>query len=129
MRVALNLKNITYTHKYLDLINNEPNSEEYSRINPSKTVPTLIVTKTYGPTIILTQSIPSLEYLDEAYPNLTLLPPKGINARATVRAVAAIIASDVQPVTNSRILTKVSDLGADKEAFAKEIMTRGVAGL
>jgi maleylacetoacetate isomerase len=126
MRIALDLKNITPTYKYVNLIKNEQSSEEYSRINPSLAVPTLIITKTSGPTTKLTQSIPALEYLEEAYPNLRPLLPKEADARATVRTLAAVIASDVQPLTNLRMLKKVGDLGGDKAAYAKEIMTAGL---
>lgn len=126
MRIALNLKNITPTYKYVNLINNEQSSEEYTHINPSHTVPTLIITKNSGPTIKLTQSVPALEYLEEAYPNLRPLLPKDADARAKVRTLVAIIASDVQPVTNLRILKRVSKLGGDKAAFAKELMTAGL---
>ncbi|KFY73796.1 hypothetical protein V499_06135 [Pseudogymnoascus sp. VKM F-103] len=127
LRIALNLKSITPTYKYVNLIAKEQRSEEYTLINPSHTVPTLIITPSSGgPPTKITQSIPALEYLEEAYPSLRPLLPKDLAGRATVRTLTAIIAADLQPITNLSILNRVGDIGGDKALWAKEIMAQGL---
>ncbi|KFY34066.1 hypothetical protein V494_07086 [Pseudogymnoascus sp. VKM F-4513 (FW-928)] len=126
IRIALNLKGIAPTYKYVNLVNKEQRSEEYTRVNPSHTVPTLIITPSSGgPPTKITQSIPALEYLEEAYPSLRPLLPKDLRARATVRTLTALIAADVQPITNLSILNRVDAIGGDKAVWAREIMTAG----
>lgn len=127
LRIALNLKGITPTYKYINLVKKEQRTEEYTLINPSHTVPTLIITSpSGGPPVKLTQSIPALEYLDEAYPSMRPLLPKNLATRATVRTLTAIIAADVQPITNLSILNRVEAFGGDKAVWAREIMTQGL---
>lgn len=126
MRIALNLKGIAPTYRYINLLSNEQKSDEYARINPSHTVPTLVVTKPDGQSITIPQSISALEYLEDAYPNVRPLLPEDAASRATVRTLVDIIASDTQPITNLRILVKVSSLGGDRAAFAREMMTDGL---
>ncbi|OBT63883.1 maleylacetoacetate isomerase [Pseudogymnoascus sp. 23342-1-I1] len=127
LRIALNLKSIKPTYKYINLIKKEQRTSEYTLINPSHTVPTLIITPSSGsPPLKLTQSIPALEYLEEAYPSLRPLLPAAPAARATVRTLTAIIAADVQPITNLSILNRVEAIGGDKALWAREIMTQGL---
>ncbi|KFY28182.1 hypothetical protein V493_03060, partial [Pseudogymnoascus sp. VKM F-4281 (FW-2241)] len=96
-------------------------------INPSHTVPTLIITPSSGgPSVKITQSIPALEYLEEAYPSQRPLLPKDLAARATVRTLVAILAADVQPITNLAILNRVEAMGGDKALWAREIMAGGL---
>lgn len=127
LRIALNLKGITPTYKYVNLVKKEQRNEEYTLINPSHTVPTLIITPpSGGPVVKITQSIPALEYLEEAYPSMRPLLPKDVATRATVRTLTAIIAADLQPITNLSILNRVGDIGGDKAVWAREIMTAGL---
>ncbi|OBT42785.1 maleylacetoacetate isomerase [Pseudogymnoascus sp. WSF 3629] len=127
LRIALNLKSITPTYKYVNLVAKEQRSEEYTLINPSHTVPTLIITPSSGaPPIKLTQSIPALEYLEEAYPSLRPLLPKDLAARATVRTLTAIIVADIQPITNLSVLSRVEAIGGNKAVWAREIMAQGL---
>lgn len=126
LRIALNLKGITPAKTFVNLIGNAQNDPDYTSVNPSHSVPTLVITKPSGQTTKITQSISALEYLEEAYPQLAPLLPKDVDARATARTLAQIIASDVQPVTNLRILVKIGELGGDRPAYAKEMMTAGL---
>lgn len=128
LRIALNLKNIKPTYKYINLVKKEQRTEEYTLINPSHTVPTLIITPSTGaPPIKITQSIPALEYLEEAYPSVRPLLPADLATRATVRTLTAILAADVQPITNLAILNRVDAMGGDKVLWAREIMAQGLA--
>ena len=132
LRIACNLKQIPLTYSYINLLSNDQSSESYTKINPSKSVPTLTLppnlTPNGGPHGSITQSLAALEYLEEAYPDrYPLLPPLSKKtARAQVRTLANIIACDVQPVTNLRILSRVRALGGDGGVWAKDLMTDGL---
>ncbi|MCJ1448555.1 MAG: hypothetical protein MMC23_009072 [Stictis urceolatum] len=95
-------------------------------MNSSKSVPTLQVSGTRD--LNISQSIAALEYLEEAYPSQTpLLPPTNDTAaRAIVRSLANIIACDIQPITNLRVLKKVKKLGGVPDDWSKDFMERGL---
>ena len=102
LRIALNLKDIPYDLKTLTgaFIPQTPSS-----LNPAQTVPTLIFQDPgdgKGP-LTLTQSIAALEYLEEAYPESKALLPKDARARAQVRTLVNIIATDIHPLTTHRV--------------------------
>ena len=94
-------------------------------MNPSHLVPTLI---TENGALKLTQSLAILEYLEERYPEKPLLP-KDLQKRATVRNLVGILALDVQPVANLRILIHVEKFGANRGAWAKEFLQDGLDGI
>ncbi|OJI82662.1 hypothetical protein ABZX51_005703 [Aspergillus tubingensis] len=131
LRIALNLKSIPYTSIPINLLKNEHHSNQNTSLNPSASVPTLIIENPEhtndGKTIIIPQSLAALEYLEETHPTAhPLLPPTSDpTARATVRTLANIIACDVQPVTNMRILKRVAPLGVDRETWSKELVEDG----
>ena len=65
----------------------------------------------------LIQSLAIIEYLDEVRPDPPLLPP-GPADRARVRALAAIVACDIHPINNLRVLRYLSHtLGHDEAAI------------
>ncbi|KAF9396190.1 Glutathione S-transferase zeta-1 [Podila verticillata] len=106
VRIALNLKNIEYEVRPINLLKGEQRSEEYIQIQPFGFVPAFIDDKT-GHTLI--QSVSILEFLEETRPQYPLLPKDPIE-RAT-------------PVTNLRILKYVGD---DKKAeWAKHFLSEG----
>lgn len=101
VRIALNLKQLPYTYKPVHLVRNggEQHAEPYARLNPSELVPTLVDGNT-----VLTQSMAIMEYLEEAYPGKAALLPTDTKARAQARALAQLIASDIHPLNNLRVL-------------------------
>lgn len=125
LRIALHHKSIPFTPHYINLIKAAQREPEYTSINPSANVPTLLITSPTSTTKI-TQSIAGLEYLEEAYPDVAPLLPKDVKQRAVVRTLVGVIASDVQPVTNLKILQKVDALGGNKAEYAKEMMQKGL---
>jgi maleylacetoacetate isomerase len=130
LRIVMNLKGLKYESVYVNLLSGEQFGEKYGELNPSRLVPTLQHTKSGSETAVtLTQSMAILEYLEEEFPeNTSLLPPRSdAAARATVRALANIVACDTQPPTNLRILTRITRLGGSKEDWAKELMHEGLA--
>lgn len=129
LRIALNLKNLEYDVTTVDLLRGEHQTPAYVDLNPSKAVPLLTITEDpVERSMTLSQSMAILEYLEERFSDSTpLLPsPSDTAGRARVRALANLIASDVQPVTNLQILRAVDNLGGDKALWAKEFMTRGL---
>ena len=66
---------------------------------------------------MLTQSLAIIEYLEEKYPSPPLLPARPED-RAYVRALAQIIACDIHPLNNLRVLNYLREerLGHDEEA-------------
>lgn len=126
LRIALNLKNIPAEHASVHLFKGEQRSSEHRTLNPSGSVP--VLTHLAHQEFPITQSIAALEYLEEMYPDGTpLLPPvsKPIE-RAKVRTLVNVVASDIQPITNRRIVKAVGDLGGDADEWSKAHMTRGL---
>ncbi|MDP3669715.1 MAG: maleylacetoacetate isomerase [Telluria sp.] len=113
VRIALNLKGLAYESVPVHLLRNggEHLQSDYRAINPSALIPSL---RDDGAT--LTQSLAILEYLEEAHPLVPLLPA-GALARARVRALALMVACDIHPITNLRVLKYLSGtLGVSEDA-------------
>ena len=113
VRIALNLKGLDYDAVPVHLLRDGGQHllDEYRAINPSGLVPAF-----QDDAITLTQSMAILEYLEEAYPHVPLLP-QGAVARAHVRELAQIIACDIHPINNLRVLKYlVRHLGQSEEA-------------
>jgi len=105
VRIALNLKGLAYDIIPVHLVKDggEQFSKEYQQLNPQSLVPTLLDNQQ-----VITQSLAILEYLEEAYPTLPLLPTDTIT-RAKVRGFAQVIACDIHPLDNLRVLKYLVD--------------------
>jgi maleylpyruvate isomerase len=113
VRIALELKGLQYAQTAVDLRHGEQNSAGYLAINPQGLVPTLDVDG-----VAINQSIAILEWLEETHPLPSLLPSDPID-RARVRAMTALVACDIHPLNNLRVLHSLRhDLGADEIAVA-----------
>lgn len=111
LRIALNLKGLTYEQVAVDLRKEEHLGDAYRAINPQQLVPALEVDGN-----VLIQSPAIIEWLEERYPKPPLLPSEP-NERAAVRALAAIVGCDIHPVNNRRILEMLRHrFGADDAA-------------
>ena len=123
VRTALNLKGLDYEYAAYHLRKGEQRSERYLDLNPQGLVPALEISDG----VVLSQSIAIIEYLDEVYPVPPLLPADPL-ARARVRSLALMVASDIHPLNNLRILKHLSNrFGADEEAVAEWFRTWVVA--
>ncbi len=114
VRAALNLKGIAFDQATYALRKGEQRSPAYLALNPQGLVPSLET-----PDGILTQSLAIIEWLDEVYPDPALLPrdPWG---RARVRSLAQIIALDIHPINNLRVLQYLGQtFGADEAQQAE----------
>jgi maleylacetoacetate isomerase len=111
VRIALNLKGLDAERRYIHLANGAQHHADYRAINPQGFVPYLI-----DGDISLGQSLAIIEYLDERYPDPPLLPADAA-ARARVRAVAQMIACDIHPLNNTRVLSYLgNELKVDDSA-------------
>jgi maleylacetoacetate isomerase len=127
VRIALNLKQLTYQYIPVHLVNNggEQNAQDYLRLNPNALVPSLVDD---DEDFILNQSMSIIEYLDEKYPKPVKLMPDHALDRAMVRAMAQDIACDVQPLANLRVLNALEEFGCeskDKPVWAKKWIEKG----
>ena len=112
VRIALNLKGLDYDAIPVHLLRDggEQLQEKYRAINPSGLVPAF-----QDDYITLTQSMAILEYLDDAHPQTPIMPKEAVE-RARVRELAQIIACDIHPVNNLRVLRYLThDLGLSEE--------------
>lgn len=131
-RIALNLKGLTYAQAGVDLRTGAQRSDAFRALNPQGLVPALEVGPEHGGPAVLTQSPAILEWLEEAFPTPPLLPAAALE-RAQVRAMAALIACDIHPLNNLRVLTALrTTFGADQaavDAWAAGWITPGFAAL
>jgi len=98
VRIALNLKKLPYETAAIHLRRNDQSTPDYLGVNPQGLVPTL---EDNGRTLI--QSLAIIEYLDETHPDPPLLPKHPAD-RARVRGLAEIVACDIHPINNLRVL-------------------------
>jgi maleylacetoacetate isomerase len=110
VRIALNLKGLAYDAVSIHLRRNDQSKPDYHRVNPQELVPTL---ETDGQTLI--QSLAIIEYLDEIHPDPPLLPHTPAE-RARVRALADIVACDIHPINNLRVLRYLTHSFARSES-------------
>ncbi|HZK90479.1 MAG TPA: maleylacetoacetate isomerase [Stellaceae bacterium] len=112
VRIALNLKGLAYDDAFIHLRRGDQRGGDYLAVNPQGLVPALEID---GRTLI--QSMAIVEYLDETHPEPPFLPADPA-ARARVRALAAIVACDIHPINNLRVLRYLSrPLGHDQAAI------------
>ncbi|SEJ49224.1 maleylacetoacetate isomerase [Sphingobium sp. AP50] len=105
VRIALNLKGVAYSDAFHHLRRGEQNAPDYLALNPQGLLPTLEIGDA-----VLTQSLAICDYLDEVYPDPPLLPSDALE-RAYVRAFSQVIACDIHPVQNLKILDRLRALG------------------
>ena len=100
VRIGLNLKGLRYETVPVHLVRDggEQHQADYTAMNPQHMVPTL----THGVRVIR-QSLAILEYLDEAWPSPRLLPMTARD-RARVRSLAQLVAADIHPLNNLRVM-------------------------
>jgi maleylpyruvate isomerase len=124
VRIVAALKGLEIELISRHLRKGEQNQPDYLKINPQAYVPALILDDGTA----LTQSLAICEYFDELYPEPPLLPDT-IGARAHVRALAYVVACDIHPLQNLKILNRVRALGQDDEGvneWAKTVIEDGL---
>jgi maleylacetoacetate isomerase len=99
VRIALALKDVEVTTITKQLRRGEQRAKDFLEINPQGFVPVLSLDDGH----MIPQSLAIIEYLDEVYPQPPLLPAAPIE-RARVRALSLLIACDIHPLNNLRVL-------------------------
>ncbi len=105
VRIVLNLKGLEHEIVPVSLApgESEHRKEAYRRKNPQMLVPFL-----EDGDIAIGQSMAILEYLEETYPDVKLLPNEQ-PLRSQVRAFCNMIACDIHPILNLRIMSYIRD--------------------
>jgi maleylacetoacetate isomerase len=108
VRIAANLKGISYRQCFVHLRQGEQRGADYLARNPAGLVPLW-----HERDLTIAQSLAIILYLDESHPQPPLLPADPA-ARAVAREIALAIAADVHPLGNLRVLDKLTaDFGLD----------------
>jgi maleylacetoacetate isomerase/maleylpyruvate isomerase len=125
VRIALQLKGLAYDYLPVHLVKGEHRQEQYAAVSPSCLVPTLVTDDGQ----LLGQSMAIIEYLDETHPQPPLLPADPLD-RARVRALAQLIACEIHPLNNLRVLkylTRELKVGEDaKNAWYRHWVRDGL---
>jgi maleylacetoacetate isomerase len=102
VRIALNLKGLDYESRTVNLADGEQKSSAYRDLNPQGLVPALEIDGK-----LLTQSLAIIDYLDATHPEPRFVPEDPAD-RSHVLAMALIVACDIHPLNNLRVLKYLS---------------------
>ena len=112
VRIALHLKGLAYDYLPVHLARGEQKKPAFAAVTAEGLVPVLEIDDDRR----LTQSMAIIEYLDETHPQPPLLPADALG-RARVRALAQIVACEIHPLNNLRVLKYlVGELKASEDA-------------
>ena len=126
VRIALNLKQLPHEIVPVHLVNNggEQHAEAYRDMNPQGCVPTLL-----DGSRVFRQSMAIIEYLEESYPGGAALLPSTARERARVRALAQVVACDIHPLNNLRVMQflerEFSSPQVERERWTRHWITQG----
>jgi maleylacetoacetate isomerase len=127
VRIALALKGLSYEHVGVHLGKGEQHRPEFAAVNPQHLVPALQDSEH-----LLYQSLAIIEYLEETHPEPRLLPTDAVE-RSRVRSLAQIIACEIHPLNNLRVLNYLTgQLGISEEqklTWYRHWVTTGFAAL
>lgn len=132
VRIALHYKNIDFTYVPVHLVKDggEQFLDAHRQRNSFAQVPVLEFQQDNSKHY-LSQSLAIMEFLEENFSDMstpTILPQSPIQ-RAYVRQLAEMINSGIQPIQNLSVLTKISELGADKVLWARHWIQDGLEKL
>lgn len=127
VRIALNLKGIAYQARPVNLVESEQRGSAHLARNPQGLVPALDADG-----VVLTQSLAIIDWLDSVQPEPRLIPAEPV-ARARAWARALLIACDIHPIDNLRVLKRLeAQFGADqaaKDDWYRHWLREGLAAL
>ena len=111
VRIALELKGLAYEYKPVHLLKKENLQDSYKAVAPTGLVPALVL----DDGTVLEQSMAIIEYLDDTHPEPPLVPRDALG-RAKVRALAQLVACEIHPLNNTRVLRYLTnDLKVDDD--------------
>ncbi|MEZ5708243.1 MAG: maleylacetoacetate isomerase [Blastomonas sp.] len=112
VRIALNLKGVDYQAVPTSLLAGEQRNEDYLARNPQGLVPMLHIDG-----VDISQSLAIIDYLDARFPEPRLIPADPLE-RATALAFAQVIAADIHPLNNLRVLKYLKrQMGQEQDAI------------
>ncbi len=123
VRIALHLKQIAFETVPVDLVAGDQRDAEYLAVNPVAGVPALVLEDG----TVLTQSMAILEWIEARHPDPALIPRDPVQA-ALIRGAALVMAADVHPVNNLKVVQQLKAMGHDQDeavAWMQDWMTRG----
>jgi maleylacetoacetate isomerase len=127
VRIALNLKGLRHERVPVHLVKDggQQHGAAFREINPQELVPALVDGQR-----VIRQSLAIIEYLDEIHPDPPLLPTTPRD-RAHVRGLAQLVACDIHPINNLRVmqyLERELGVGADaRDAWTRHWIRQGFA--
>ena len=127
VRIALNMKGLDYEQASIHLAKGRQYAPEFAEVSPQNLVPVL---EHDGRRLY--QSLAIIEYLDEKFPQPPFLP-KDSPGRNRVRSLALIIACEIHPLNNTRVLAYLTDTlklnDEQKSAWYRHWVTVGFTSL
>ena len=127
VRIALNLKGVAYTRAPVDIVAGEQFAAGFTALNPQKLVPALAIDG-----LLLTQSLAIIDYLDAKFKDPPMVSSDPASRSRTL-AQALIIAADIHPINNLRVLKYLrGELGQDEDAVGtwyRHWIAEGLAAL
>lgn len=128
VRIALNIKGLEYDIRPVHLLNNggEHLTDAYQELNPQRLVPTLL----HGERVFQ-QSMAIIEYLDETFEGPALMPADA-RSRVHVRTLAQMVACDIHPLNNLRVLNFLDQMQMSsmvRKAWYQHWVTEGFAAI
>ncbi|MGK6354292.1 maleylacetoacetate isomerase [Sphingomonas sp. DT-207] len=127
VRIALNLKGLAYERRDVMLLEDQQRTPEHLARNPQGFVPALEVDGK-----VLTQSLAIIDWLDARYPQPRLIPADP-DARAAALAQALVVAADIHPLNNLRVMRWLkNELGAEdakRDEWSRHWIAEGFAAL
>jgi len=134
VRIALGLKGLAYEYVAVNLVKDGQFADIYRAKNPMAQVPTLEIIEDDGSSWAISQSLPILEYLDERWPEVPILPTsKTLTGsavaflRARTRAMAEIINAGIQPLQNLSVTRAIKKFGGDEAVWPQPFIANGLA--
>lgn len=130
VRIALNVKGLTYELIPVHLVEDggQQHAPAYRQMNPQQLVPTLLDGER-----VVRQSMAIIEYLDETYAEDIPLLPATARERAHVRALAQLVACDIHPLNNLRVMQflerEFSVPPVERERWSRHWMAEGFAAM
>ena len=111
VRICLNLKGVAFDRVVIDLQAGDQRGDANRTVNPQGLVPTLIVD---GRPLV--QSLAIIDWLDANFPDPPMVS-KDPFVRSAQLARALVIAADIHPIDNLRVLKRLeTQFGADQAA-------------
>jgi maleylacetoacetate isomerase len=124
VRIALNLKQLPYETIPVHLAKGEQHAEGFHDVNPQELIPVLL----HGGRM-LRQSLAIIDYLDENWETNRPLMPNVARDRQRVRAISQMIACDIHPLNNLRVMQYLEkEFGAgekQREAWTQRWIREG----